>query len=73
MTAKELLAKTTVVFYSCIKRAIRHQQLRQVASFTAELSRKYQKRLQTFPQKAWMQFEFSSMRWLKNTREHTKL
>jgi hypothetical protein len=73
MAAKEWLAKATVVFHSCIKRAIHHQQLRQVAPFTSELSRKYEKGLQTFPQKAWMQFEFSPMRWLKNTRDHMKL
>jgi hypothetical protein len=30
MTARELLAKATVVFHSSIKRAIRHQQLREV-------------------------------------------
>jgi hypothetical protein len=39
----------------------------------SELSKKYEKWLQTFLQKAWNQFEFSSMRWLKNTRDHMKL
>jgi hypothetical protein len=61
MTARELLAKATVVF--CEKCRLS----------PSELSRKYEKRLQTFLQKAWMQFEISSMRWLKNTRDSMKL
>jgi hypothetical protein len=66
MKAQELLAKATVPFHSYIKRAIRHQQLRQVAPFTFRTVQKVSKAIE----KAWMHFEFSSMRWLKNTRDH---
>jgi hypothetical protein len=57
MTTRELLAKATAVFHLCEKWCLS----------PSELSRKYQKRFQIFLQKAWMKFEFSSMRWLKNT------
>jgi hypothetical protein len=70
MIARELLAKATVVFHSSIKRAIRHQQLRQAVPNCPE---SINKRLQAFLQEAWMHFEFSSMRWLKNTRDHMNL
>jgi hypothetical protein len=73
MTARELLAKATVVFHLYIKRAIRHEQLRKVVPFTFRTVQKVQKRLQAFLQRAWMQFEFSPTRWLKNTRDHMKL
>jgi hypothetical protein len=53
MTAQELLAKATVIFRSYIKTAIRNQQL--------VFHLPNQKRVQTFPQKAWIQFEFSSL------------
>jgi hypothetical protein len=40
MTARELLAKATVVSHSYIKRAIRHQQLPQVVPFTFQAVQK---------------------------------
>jgi hypothetical protein len=72
MTARKLLAKVTAVFHSYIQRAIRHHSCEEWRLSPSEPSRKYQKRLQTFLQKASMQFEFLSMRWLKNTQEHMK-
>jgi hypothetical protein len=55
MTAMELLAKVTVVFQMSDLQST-------VGLSPSELSKKYQKRLQTFPQNAWMQFEFSCLR-----------
>jgi hypothetical protein len=43
MTARELLARATVVFHSNITRAIRHQQLRQVVPFTLQTVQKVSK------------------------------
>jgi hypothetical protein len=43
MIAQELLAKVTVVFHSYTKRAILHQQLREVAPFTFRADQKVSK------------------------------
>jgi hypothetical protein len=61
MSARELLAniKERSAINSCEKWCLS----------PSGLFRKCEKRLQ----EAWMQFSFSPMRWLKNTRDHMKL
>jgi hypothetical protein len=63
MTARELLAKASVVVHWITKRAIRHQQLQRGVPFTFRTALKVSKTIANLLQKAW----------LKNARDHMKL